>query len=84
MKIIDIREESSGIVERIVFAYEADKNVITERDDIVVRLSGHEHKHNKHIFLECSNSEYLALRRADVGNLIKSLQKAQEIWAGCK
>lgn len=77
MPSIDIRDEDDEI-DKIVFANDAETS--EEHSALAFFLAtGHEVFHDKFIFIEGGN-DYVAIRRSDVGNLIKALQKAQEIW----
>lgn len=68
MAKIDIRDVSDEPVTRIVFAeYDRDEEFV-ERDDNTVKIQDY-----------ASSSAYVYIK--DIPNLIKALQKAQELWA---
>jgi hypothetical protein len=67
MAKIDIRNNSDVIITQIVFAeYDGDEEIIELNDNTVV-------------IKDCGGSQaHIYLR--DINNLIKALQKAQELW----
>ena len=68
MAKIDIRDVSDEPVTRIVFAeYDRDEEFV-ERDDSTVKIQ------------DCAGSRAHVYIK-DIPNLIKALQKAQELWA---
>lgn len=68
MTKIDIRDVSDGPITRIVFAeYDRDEEFV-ERDGDTMRIQ------------DCTNGR-VHVYIEDIPNLIKALQKAQELWA---
>ena len=77
MANLDIRT-CDGKIDKITFgdaAYSDDD----ERTDTAYFLNVST-GHADHVFIEAANGDYLAIRKADLANLVKALQKAQEIW----
>lgn len=79
MSSIDIRGlDEDDVITEIIFGTARD---VTERTDTTHFLCvGHDGMHPDYIFIEAAGSEFVSIRRGDVGNLIKALEKAKEIW----
>jgi hypothetical protein len=83
MTTLDIRTKSAEPICTIVFAEKAGSGDV--RQDVSSSISDMPALHPGYIFLQSAggSSDYLAIRRSDVSNLILALQEAQELW-GCK
>lgn len=78
MAKIDIRDQSAEDITVITFGDSAHTD---ERYDIANEINVTS-LHDDYIFFENGQGEFIPVRKTDVGNLIKALQKAQEIWGG--
>lgn len=86
MTTIYIRKEHlQAGVDTISFA-DAYGGTSPQRSDaaIALRLPRDANLADAHIFICTRGDDYFTIRRSDIGNLIEALQKAQEIWPGCK
>ena len=77
MSTIDIL--AGGVeIDKIVFANDVETS--EEHCSLAFYLATwHKVVHAKYIFIEGGN-DYVAIRRSDIDNLIKALEKAKELW----
>jgi hypothetical protein len=82
MSSIDIREVEDAAIDIIIFATEQtyDEPKITAHKLAVSEFASYDSL----IFIESEDGDLVAIRRNDVSNLIKALEKAKEIWKGVK
>lgn len=74
MATIDIRDLDDGLVDEIVFSnYDLAGNYF-----IAVSLTTDLDKN--YIKIKNDDSDYLIIKKNSIGDLIRALQKAQEIW----
>lgn len=76
MSTLDIREDESPI-DAIQFANVAESD--EDRHDIANMLQHHPDCYDNLMFIRAGD-DYLTLRKSDIKNLIKALEKSLEIW----
>lgn len=79
---MDIRDSDEAVIDRILFG-EPTLVFPPSRGDTAIAVHINHVSHG-YVFFEADVGAMVSIRRKDVGNLIKALQKAQTIWEGCE